>query len=251
VSSNAREWTPIDLGFSPDIAIHDVASGPRGMILAADDAIGGQTHAALFRSVDGLSWTRTYDKQGDLMIVAVGAGPEGFVAVGQHGWATSEGRGLVLASSDGLNWVEAPSETGVLREVPSLWAIAPSGPDWIATPMPTDGHEVALRSEDGLAWTATTTIPLPCYREALTTSSLAGDGTRVLLSVTVAADCPQQSPWLWKSAAARDWRPIASALPSGEVAVAAMDGATVLMVVRTDGVTSRVEFWLADAVPPA
>lgn len=247
-SSDAREWSPIDLGFSPDLAVHDVASGPLGFVLAADDIIGGQTHAVLLRSTDGLSWTRTYDEQGDLIIAAVGAGPEGFVAVGQHGWATNQGRGFVLASADGLSWFEAPSGTGPLREVPSLWAITPTGADWIAIPMPAGGHEGPLRSEDGLTWQTTATISLPCYREALTTANLAGDGRRVVLSVSVAGDCPLQPPWLWMSSDGAAWRSMASDLPSGEIAMATTDGATVLMVVRVEGSASRVEFWRADAL---
>jgi hypothetical protein len=202
----------------------------------------------LLRSTDGLNWTRTYDKQGDLMIVAVAAGPEGFVAVGSHGWATNEGRSFVLASSDGVNWLEAPSEAGVLRDVPGVWAIAPIGGDWVATPLPTAGHQDVLHSADGLSWRTAVTIPLACYVEALTTAELAGDGARVLLRVGVAGDCPPGTPSLWVSSDGLTWRPMAIDVLRGGIAVATRDGTTVLMAVVADGASSRVEFWRADAL---
>ena len=217
--------------------------------MAGSEPGAAQARQVLLVSTDGLNWRRTYGQEGDLMLAAVGAGPEGFVAVGQHGWATNEGHGLVLASSDGMSWIEAPSDDGVLRQVPSLWSIAPIGGDWIAAPMPDAGHAIVLHSADGLAWRTASTIPLGCYLEALTTANLAGDGTRVLLSVAVAGDCDPATLSLWLSTDADTWRPIGIDVLRGDIAVATKDGTTVLMVGSTANGAPRIEFWVDGGSP--
>lgn len=246
ISSDARTWEVIDLGFSPSFYVSGAAVGPRGMVIAGRENIGSEAHAVLLISSDGLTWKRTYDQPRNKSIEAIGAGPQGFVAVGQHGYVTNDGRGLVLASSDGTSWIEAPSDDGPLREVPSLWSIEPIGGDWITAPMPTTAGAMVVHSADGLSWRTATTLQLTCYLEGLTTSRLAGDGTRVFLRVAVAGDCEATPTSLWVSTDGQSWRPMEIDVSHGDIAVASRDGTTVLLAVA-DVQAPHTQVWVDDA----
>ena len=245
ISSDARSWEVIDLGFPASFVVRDVAIGPLGMVLVgsnAEDPLAGAVEELWF-STNGVAWRRTFATTRDAMLVAAGAGPEGFVAVGQHGWESNQGRGLVLASSDGIAWLEAESESGALSDTPSLWSIAPLGADWLTVPVAQNGQAMVLHSQDGLAWRTGPPLSLDSYLEGHT-AGLETDGRRVFLHVPVAADTEPRPPSLWVSSDGEAWQPLGIDVLEGAVLAAANEQTTVLMVTTPEGDLAGVEFWV-------
>ena len=153
ISADARSWEAIDLGLPTEVGVTGAAAGPRGVVLII-------ARRQLWFSADGLSWRLTHEGSGEQAFEAIGAGPEGFVAVGQQGWMSRQYRSVVVASSDGVNWIEAPADGGVLNTTPSLWAVSPIGGDWLAAPIDRRRPSHLLRSANGLEWSSAASFSL-------------------------------------------------------------------------------------------
>lgn len=120
---------------------------PRNRCRALDD--GGLNPEQFWHSPDPVSWDLVRETQLDQSIAAVGAGPEGFVAVDQWGWQTNNHRAFVVASSDGKSWIEAPAADGALAAVGSLWTIVPLDGYWLTAPPTVDDELPVLWSAGG------------------------------------------------------------------------------------------------------
>jgi hypothetical protein len=151
-SSDGLSWEvqPVDL--PSRLYLTQVVSGPQGYLLAGrDDGPGG-----LWLSAEGLTWrsvhaltqtATTYET-----ITDIGAGEDGFVAVGVTGVPNGESEHFALASADGVTWFQSdgpfPADDGYAAGA----VVAPIGGDWVAT----GGWGGSLgrfwRSSDGLRW---------------------------------------------------------------------------------------------------
>jgi hypothetical protein len=114
-----------------------------GILAVVRASISTDVHELWFSS-DGEIWQAVHSLQGDY--VDVGAGDEGFAAVG---WAGGEaGTPLTVASGDGLAWIDGPVPPfGRFIEVASL------GGDWIVVDDP-GGVAPTWFSANGLDWSA-------------------------------------------------------------------------------------------------
>ena len=110
----------------------------------------------------GWSWEEVHSLADASHVVGVediGAGEEGFVALGVRVALDNTWERFALASADGREWAEAPQPFGVedqhYRPQP---VIAPSGPDWIAATAQRDDTVQIWFSANGLDWTPAAVI---------------------------------------------------------------------------------------------
>ncbi len=183
VSTDGIAWAEVQI-LPRDFVLLDVAYGGRGYVLAARALLdtGGANPEQLWYSPDALAWELVRDTRADMMLAAVGAGPEGFIAVGQQGWQSGEPRALVVASSDGRTWLEAPGDDA-LSDTGSLWTIAPLGGDWVAVPLTTGDHLPILWSADGLTWEVRSRLPVEPVDVGVM-AALYSDGSRVFMGIS-------------------------------------------------------------------
>ena len=152
-SADGTKWQPAgtiarDL---TGVSAPRVASGPRGYVIAGTVAEpGGAYSRDVWWSPDLVTWTKARDVNetgGSSHVLAVAAGPSGFVSAGAH-----ENLPVVWISSDGRTWtavstpLPAGASAGVIRQV------AVNGSHAVALGQQTTAHGVqplAERSDDG------------------------------------------------------------------------------------------------------
>jgi hypothetical protein len=240
ISSDGRLWQPQDIGIPDLLNAVDVAAGPLGLVMigrAQPNASSRNEYA--WYSDNGLNWQRVWETAEDEILAAVGAGPEGFVIVGQQGYEDGgEVLGAVLASADGREWIEAPTDGPV--GMGGIWSVVPIGGNWIATASDGDGLHV-LHSPNGLDWTIDTALPEPGARQG-GISQVAGDGQFALLTSLIV---PRAELPVMLYTGASGWQETAASATSS-IAASSKDGVTVLMVnIGTDD-APEVQFWVAD-----
>jgi hypothetical protein len=171
--------------------VSDVVAGDLGVIAVGSDMEAGYGHAAVWRSADGVAWSRIpYDAElvagwEERMWGVVVGGP-GLVAVG-HVWQGMEQyRAAVWTSADGVVWTpvpESPELRGSAGKATFMSAIAASDAGFVAV-----GFESSLgiesadpavwTSRDGLIWTRT---PDPGAK-------LAAPGSQAMAAVVIGPD---------------------------------------------------------------
>jgi hypothetical protein len=152
-SADGTKWQPAraimhDLA---GVSAVQAASGPRGYVITGSVAgPGGVYSRDLWWSPDLVTWTKAGDVNetgGSNQVLAVAAGPSGFVSAGAH-----DNRPVVWTSSDGHTWtavsppLPAGATAGVIRQV------AMHGNHAVALGQQTTAHGVqplAERSDDG------------------------------------------------------------------------------------------------------
>jgi hypothetical protein len=149
-SVDGFNWVETDSGL-PRTPV-ELVQGAQGYLalLPPDNGVGQQE---LWHSADGSQWALVRSLNSGF--VRIGAGDEGFVAVGRVD-GTGDGEPFGIASGDGIEWFEAST--------PPAYAavVAPLGPDWIAL----TGFSTAVRggtawfSADGLEWVERGSAPL-------------------------------------------------------------------------------------------
>ena len=153
-SADGESWQAERVDLPSQLYLTRVVAGPKGYLLAGRDdegRIGG-----LWLSSDGLAWHPVYAlTQTDTtyeVITDIGAGKDGFVAVGVGGVAGGDSAFFALASADGSNWYRADEPYPVDDGHAGVAVVAPIGGDWVAT----GGWGGSLgrfwRSADGLRW---------------------------------------------------------------------------------------------------
>jgi hypothetical protein len=152
-SADGVSWhaEPVDL--PSQLYVARAVAGPKGYLLAGrqDDGSGG-----LWLSSDGLAWHRVHTlTQTDTtyeVITDIGAGDDGFVAVGVTGVPNGESTYFALASGDGRAWIRSEDPFSTNDGHADVAVVAPIGGDWVAT----GGWGGTLgrfwRSADGLHW---------------------------------------------------------------------------------------------------
>jgi hypothetical protein len=132
-----------------------VAVGSGGGIGPWDHSV--DTHAAVWTSVDGTTWSRVPDDDALLDIgatmMSVAAGGPGLVAVGSDWWPPDRARTPVWTSPDGITWTRVPDDEAV-RGV--MFDVIAGGPGLVAVGCVcgTVGEgSVVWTSVDGITWT--------------------------------------------------------------------------------------------------
>ena len=146
-----------------------VASGGPGLVAVGFDESGGDRNAAVWTSVDGVTWERVqhrprvFGRAGEQNMYSVTAGGPGLVAVGSDDSA-GDADAAVWTSVDGITWNRVPHDDDVfggpqpqgMRSVvaggPGLVAVGydGSGPDWDAA---------VWTSVDGETWERVPHLP--------------------------------------------------------------------------------------------
>jgi serine/threonine protein kinase len=152
-SSDGTTWRSSS-GITHDLAgvsAVQAASGPHGYVITGTVAEPGGAHSRdVWWSPDLVSWTKARDVNdtgGSSRVLAVAAGPAGFVSAGSHDKLPA-----VWTSSDGRTWTAAstPLPTGATAGV--IQQVAVNGSHAVALGQQTTAHGVqplAERSDDG------------------------------------------------------------------------------------------------------
>lgn len=197
-SSDGRRWERVDAGPLSNLVSAQVAAGAKGYLLAAVSADG--VHQ-LWHALDGKNWdlvrelpptTGTHYED----IQRIAAGDDGFVAVGIRGSAR-----YVIASADGREWVEGPSN-------PDLSLIfAAVGGDWVMAGDPTEPGQVPmLFSMNGLDWERTGEVETPSADAFAEATGLLSTGRTVFLVLGAPGDHPAIVPaGVWSSHDGSTW----------------------------------------------
>jgi len=199
-SADGHRWEVEEVDLPSRLYLTRVVSGPKGYLLAGrDDGPGG-----LWLSADGLAWrsvqvltqtTTTYES-----ITDIGAGDDGFVAVGVTGAIDGDSTNFVLASADGVTWIRSnnPFPIGERHAPPAL--VAPIGGDWVATTTSIGTATRFWRSANGLQWESASVLG----GVAPVSPILASAGDRLFYSST-ATQAPVGEPGGWTSDDGVSW----------------------------------------------
>jgi hypothetical protein len=219
-------WQAADGGaaFSqPGLFTEQAAAGPGGYVIVGYQVISGRMTAAAWWSAGLAGWQRagTPDASPDAspgaaqgaaqdasQMMAVTAGPRGFVAVGAAG-----GQAAAWTSPDGRNWsqVSLPLPVGATRAV--LQQVASDGRTVAAvgTALITTGQQVpfaASSSDGGTTW-AESALPVPSGRASVTALSAAG---RDFVAAGTFGSAPgHQNVVVWTSADGSAWKAVTPA----------------------------------------
>jgi hypothetical protein len=179
VDSDAAVWTSPDgiiwsrvphdesvFGGDDGQFISDVTVGGPGLVaVGSGGGIGPWdhntgTHAAVWTSVDGTTWSRVPNDDALLgtgsnpaPMLSVAAGGPGLVAVGSDFWAAGRARTPVWTSPDGIIWTRVPDDETV-RGV--MLDVIGGGPGLVAVGCVCGANAwtpVVWTSVDGIAWT--------------------------------------------------------------------------------------------------
>ena len=259
-SRDGRQWQPTASGLPADRTVGSVQHGDRGYVALLRPLDGAQGDQ-LWISTDGRQWEDVYVAQDGNRLVDVGAGPQGFVALGQRGESGAR-TSFAIASADGGSWLEG-SEPPM-----DALAVAPLGGDWIAASarfLPSDGEpsdleSAAWLSPNGLDWTEAHDLALDTVQIAPDTecteypSEIHGTGRWLVLSPILTYTCSEGgfirhgTPRL--STNGRDW--VALAFP--QAGMERRFGSGVFDAIETDDglilvgeSNARATFWIGEA----
>ena len=190
-SVDGRIWSVTPTGFPDGSNVNGLVRSERGYLAI----VGG----GLWLSSNGRTWDMVLaGEAGGEGIFSVGAGDDGFVALGSRGVGDATVT-YAIASSDGRNWIEATDSPLGSR------VVVPRGGDWIAS----GGQESGCGSEpgdprvwssnNGLEWIEIGTIP---WRPILVTGlecwivgvDLHGAGAWLVASPRQRGACCDQPP---------------------------------------------------------
>ncbi|MFV1990606.1 MAG: hypothetical protein ACC652_07680 [Acidimicrobiales bacterium] len=148
-------------------AISSVTAGGPGLVaVGLDESAGDQGAAAVWTSVDGLSWTRVpHDDDalggpGEQSMSSVTAGGPGLVAVGADRGAGTGDASAVWTSEDGLSWSRVPHDATIFENINGqvvMFSVVAGGPGLVAVGADSgvsSGTAAAVwTSPDGFEWT--------------------------------------------------------------------------------------------------
>ena len=180
------------LGGAGGQSMLSVTVGGPGLVAVGSEAsaVNGFSDAAVWTSVDGITWTRvpdddavfgdTGDELSHQWMLAVTAGGPGLVAVGEE--LAGDFDAAVWTSVDGITWSRIPNNNGVFggESVQEMFAVTAGGPGLVAvgTDLAGDGggfDAAVWTSVDGITWSR---IPDDG-------GAFGGDGHESMVSVTI------------------------------------------------------------------
>ncbi len=144
-STDGSDWKRVDddsLGGDGDQQINAIVTGGPGLVAVGQESIDGDTNAAVWTSIDGISWERVQDPagvfQGDgsQQMSAVAASDVGLVAAGSE--VLNGTNGAVWISADGTAWARVPAGS------PEIAPLVDFGRQGIRALLTTDDGFVAL-----------------------------------------------------------------------------------------------------------
>lgn len=176
VGEDVTVWTSVDgivwtrspqddatLGgsFQSDLHMADVAVGGPGLVAVGTDRSGPDADAAVWTSVDGLSWTRVphdeivFGGSGNQLLNSVIAGGPGLVAVGAERSASQQA--VVWTSVDGLTWTRVPPDESGRLDAGQMNSVAVTDSGlvavgWVGWVGGTNSEAAVWTSVDGIDW---------------------------------------------------------------------------------------------------
>lgn len=202
-SADGLSWEAIPVELPSGLHVTRVVSGPKGYLLAGrDDGPGG-----LWLSADGIAWRSVHElTPSDTRyedITDIGAGDDGFVAVGIAGVPSGESAAFALASSDGVTWIRSDDPFPTDERHAGTALVAPMGGDWVATIGWTGASTRFWQSANGLQWQQAGIIDgAPPINPVL-----ASAGSQLFYSNT-ATEVPVGQAGGWTSADGVTWTPV-------------------------------------------
>jgi hypothetical protein len=173
VSTDGLTWARVPhdeeiFGGNRRQVMNAVAAGGPGLVAVGydqaeagtDDAGGRSTDAAVWVSVDGLTWARVphdeavFGGENSRVMTGVVAGGPGLVAVGydsaSQGWSGLDANAAVWTSADGIAWARVPNaEMFGDRLMQMMNAVTVGGPGLVAV-----GYDGAVNRYDAAVWTS-------------------------------------------------------------------------------------------------
>lgn len=152
-SADGLSWNSERVDLPSQLYLTRVVAGPKGYLLAGrDDGPGG-----LWHSGDGMAWHSVHAlTQTDTtfeIITDIGAGEEGFVAMGISGSLNGGSQLFALASGDGSTWLRADDPIPATDGHAGVAIVAPVGGDWVIATTARSGSATQFwRSANGLQW---------------------------------------------------------------------------------------------------
>jgi hypothetical protein len=214
-SANGLTWQAADgeAAFrGPGLVTEQAAAGPDGYVIVGYRVTSGRMAAAAWWSTGLTGWHQAGGTlgagPGATQMMAVTAGPHGFVAVGLAG-----DQPAAWTSPDGHNWTEVrlPLPVGATRAV--LQQVASNGRTVAAvgTALTTTGQQVpfAARSADGGGIWTESALPVPSGRAFVTALTAAGRG--FVATGTFGATPGHQDVVVWTSADGSAWQAVTPA----------------------------------------
>ena len=213
-SANGVVWQAADgeAAFGePGLFTEQAAAGPGGYVIVGYQAIPGRVVAAAWWSAGLAGWQRAGTPDGSVgatQMIAVTAGPRGFVAVGAAG-----DQPAAWTSPDGRTWdqMSLPLPAGAARAV--LQQVVSDGRTVAAvgTALTTTGQQVpfAASSPDGGARWTESALPVPSGRAFVT--ALAAAGREFVAAGTFGSTPGHQDVVVWTSADGSAWRAVTPA----------------------------------------
>ena len=223
-SADGLSWTAERVDLPSQLYLTRVVAGPKGYLLAGrDDGPGG-----LWLSADGLAWRSVHAlTQTDTTyegITDIGAGEDGFVAVGTTGVRDGEQTYFALASGDGSTWFRADEPFPADEGHAGIAFVAPIGRDWVATAGWTGSATQFWRSANGMEWEQAGVLEqAPPVHPVLVAA-----GAQLFYSNT-GTDVPVGQPGGWTSPDGVSWIEVDLG-PKGVLAGAFDDDAGLLLV---------------------
>ena len=219
-SGNGSIWAAADRepAFSqPGLVTAQAAASNTSYVIVGYQTVAGRTVAAAWWSAGLTGWQRAGDAipgkdapGASQRMLAVTAGPRGFVAVGSSGDAAA-----AWTSPDGRAWTQqnVPLPYGATRAV--LQHVASNGRTVVAigTALTTAGQQLpfAASSADGGATWAESTLPVPAGDAFVTALTAAGSG--FLATGTFGSTPGHQDVVVWTSSTGMGWK---AATPTGQ-----------------------------------
>jgi hypothetical protein len=151
-SADGANWQRVAVDLPTQLYLTRVVAGPKGYLLAGrDEGPGG-----LWLSSDGRAWHSVYTLTQTAttyeVITDIGAGDDGFVAVGEAGVSNGESAFFALASGDGSTWFRTEEPFPAEEGHAGVAVVAPLGGDWVATGGWGGTVGRFWRSANGLDW---------------------------------------------------------------------------------------------------
>ena len=169
-------------------AMFSVTAGGPGLVAVGSDETIGDEVAAVWTSVDGITWSRVphdeaiFGGEGHQAMFSVTAGGPGLVAVG---WDLSGGVAAVWTSVDGITWSRVPHDEAIFGGRGSRWmdGVTVGGPGLVAVGVDQRADDISYPGADAAVWTSADGITwsrVP-HDEAI----FGGAGNQRMFSVTV------------------------------------------------------------------